>query len=411
MKKSRFSYRLLFVAVAVLATVNVALAQDPEQPAPGKIRHMPPDKLGSGFHKPEKGQTSDISTCEIVVSNIVPPEGLPPFPEEINLGVTLNKTRPAIKERGYYGTPKSLAGASEPVQPDKSLNPRDENNKAVALGIKKEFKEALVFHQNAIMLDPHTTAFRTNYSSAELQYGDALLKEDKIDDASQHLKRAIFLDSFNAPARTKFTQCLERKGLNPKDPKLYLNTATEALKSGDLETAVVYSIILLAVDDSVKARELYGECLLKSDMVVEAFEQFVLAVEKRSSSKVASSADESVDLANCHRLLGDILFKQGHNALNSKREDSAYKRLQSAWIEYKRALFLNPKDKSVVPHMLSLAKLSTEKNPVFVNWLASGSAAAVAGDKEQAKTCYKKCEELASTSDEKLLVKRAIKSI
>lgn len=143
--------------------------------------------------------------------------------------------------------------------------------------------------------------------------------------------------------------------------------------------------------DAIAVEALNAERMRNSGAVKEAFEKYAAIVKVRRSNL---SVEEQVDLAKCHKALGEILYTYGRHAINANRLKVGKVRLLSSWIEYKRALFLNSDDKQIQSQLLVISKYAVEQNPSFVNWLAYGSSFMLSGDVAKAKECYRQCRRL-----------------
>lgn len=147
--------------------------------------------------------------------------------------------------------------------------------------------------------------------------------------------------------------------------------------------------------DSIHRRALSAQKILKEGEVKGAFELYSEIVRPAYSHLTA--ADE-IELSKCHKALGDILYKYGWLALEADRVETGRRRLLSAWLEYKRALFLDPGDKQSLSQLVVLSKYATEQEPVFDNWLAYGSALYLSGEKAMARECYRRCKRLDASA-------------
>lgn len=96
------------------------------------------------------------------------------------------------------------------------LTPREHNNRAVELGTKGYWLDAVSEHESAVLFAPANEDFRMNLSGACLRYGDALRRQNKLPEAIDQYRRALAVDARNAPAREKLDQCVKQLGHMPK---------------------------------------------------------------------------------------------------------------------------------------------------------------------------------------------------
>ncbi len=349
-----------------------------------------------------RGKPSDVSLYKISAPEVVRPKVLPPFPEIIDFGVALINDSIDPPNPAFAGIPtaSSLEGVTpleKRADPSKSKaeesnDAREKNNRGVELASQKKFPESIQHHRYALIINPKSPAYRQNYSSIELQYGDHLYKAKDLGKAEKHFRYALLIDPANVPARKKLDKCLADRGLNPNDPSTRERLAEQAAQALDLDTAIVESFVVVTLNDTVKSRQQLAENLLSKDMIVDSFQQLVIAVGKEQKGQL--SKEETKRLSECHKSLGSILYKYGMKAMEQGRREIAFKRFTSAWVEYKRALYLNPDDKEIAPKLHTLASRAANQVHSFDNWLAFGSSATLVGDSQKAKDCYATCREM-----------------
>ena len=77
-------------------------------------------------------------------------------------------------------------------------NPLEHNNRAVELGSKGLWADAIREHEIALEGDPYNEQFKTNLSGACLRYGDMLASKKKYYEAMVQYRKALFADPANA---------------------------------------------------------------------------------------------------------------------------------------------------------------------------------------------------------------------
>jgi len=88
----------------------------------------------------------------------------------------------------------------------------EHNNRGVEFGSKGLWEKAIVEHHLALLEDPTNKFFRINLSSAHLQYGDLLLKQDKVLNAMAQFHEALYVDPNNKTAAIKLKDLDNLKG-------------------------------------------------------------------------------------------------------------------------------------------------------------------------------------------------------
>lgn len=178
-------------------------------------------------------------------------------------------------------------------------------------------------------------------------------------------------------------------------PLIGTKVVADISPDGTVEQTIVLTNGAATTRGTIASRALEAEKRRKSGGVKEAFQQYAEIVNIAPNGL---STEEQYDLAKCHKALGEILYTYGIQALNFKRLETGRARLLNAWIEYRRALFLNPNDKQVQAQLLAISKYAVEQVPTFENWLAYGSSLMLTGEKTKAKQCYKQCRKLQPDS-------------
>ncbi len=132
-----------------------------------------------------------------------------------------------------------------------------------------------------------------------------------------------------------------------------------------------------------------GQKFLEQRQVVEGFRELRIAVEL---SKWRSS--DQPDAAKCHQMLASILYEYAMKAKESGRGTKGMQRLLNAWVEARRALFLDPTNDANRKLIYSISRDLVGITPKFNNLLSLGSSAYLIGNKAEALDSYQKCADL-----------------
>jgi tetratricopeptide (TPR) repeat protein len=73
-----------------------------------------------------------------------------------------------------------------------------------------DWDESIKEHEAALMAEPTSQTFRTNLSSAHLQYGNKSFKNGDYRRSEEQYRKAIFVDPLNADAYDGLQQSLEK---------------------------------------------------------------------------------------------------------------------------------------------------------------------------------------------------------
>lgn len=268
-------------------------------------------------------------------------------------------------------------------------NPLEHNNRGVELGQKQLWPDAVREHELAVEGDPYNTQFRTNLSCAHMEYGKWLIARGKSYDACTQFRQAMFVDPANAQADMELDNTLRKLKKDPTDYNIRKNMAIDADVSQQYDTAIVeWRKCIKMRDDPLSHAEL-GRVLLKAGKDVEGYEQLRIAV-----GKVDWPSDQKMELAACHRQLGDLLKDYAYKARKNNKGTLGMKRLANAGIEYRRAVTLNPGDAQAIKGFLEVSREAVAIRPTFDNHLMLGSAYLLAADFAHAQMEYLQCFKL-----------------
>jgi tetratricopeptide (TPR) repeat protein len=290
--------------------------------------------------------------------------------------------RPAARSGGggvYLSTPNPT-------------NPLEHNNRAVELGSKGLWPDAIREHELAVTGDPNNKEFRTNLSAAQLRYGDILAGRKDNYNAMKQYRGALYVDPNNGVADEHLDECLKRIGKDPTSFKVRSGIAEDADSSGDYETAIVEYRKTVKMSDSGPNHANLGRVLLKAGKVVDGYSELKIAAGKTWEER------DQKELGACHRQLGDILKEFAYIAKNDGRGTVGMKRLLNAGIEYRRAVTLNSADLDAVRSLIEVARDAVAISPSFDNHLTLAGAYQLAGDFDHAKMEYESCYKLNPNS-------------
>ena len=116
-------------------------------------------------------------------------------------------------------SPSSLAkggrGGGVYLTTPEPTNPLEHNNRAVELGTKGLWDNAIREHEIALDGDPYNEMFKRNLSGAHLRYADILAGKKHYKEAIKHYTLALYADQNNGPADANRDATLRRIGKNP----------------------------------------------------------------------------------------------------------------------------------------------------------------------------------------------------
>lgn len=268
------------------------------------------------------------------------------------------------------------------LQTPEPRTPIEHNNRAVELGTKGLWPQAIKEHEIALAADPHNKEFRTNLSAAQLRYGDLLLSRGDTYNAIKQYRGALYVDPNNTPADEHLDECLRRIKKNPDDIRVRMHMAEDAETSGDYETAIVEYRKCVKMGDDGPAHANLARVLLKAGKVVDGFTELKIAVAKPWPN------DKKSDLAEAHRQLGDILKEYAYIAKSDGRGTVGMKRLLNAGIEYRRAVTINPNNMDAARSLVEVSREAVAITPSFDNYMMLGGAYQLIADFERAKMAY-----------------------
>jgi tetratricopeptide (TPR) repeat protein len=274
-------------------------------------------------------------------------------------------------------------------------NPLEHNNRAVELGTKALWQQAIAEHELALEGDPENITFRRNLSGAELRYADALRAAKNYQGAITHYRKALFADPGNAPADSNLDWCLNSLGRTPTDAGYRLDLAQKAESTpGHFEDAVVEYRKAAKLNDSGTNHYRLGRCLLRGGKILEGYEALLVALRKDWPK------DDSNQLSECHGLLGDTLKDFAYKAKSYPDRTIFTKRLNNAAMEYRRAVTVNPSNMDAVRGLTEVAREAVAISPSFRNQMLLGGAYLLQADFDHAKVCYEKAWRAEPTNPE-----------
>jgi tetratricopeptide (TPR) repeat protein len=255
-------------------------------------------------------------------------------------------------------TKKRLSDSATAGNGSKSVSPTEHNNRAVELGSKGLWQDAIREHLAAVQGDPESHYFRTNLSSAYLHYADILASRKDWNEAIKNYREALHSDPNNAPAAAHLDYSLKAIGKNPVDYSTRAGIADDAREAGDWSTAEVEYRRCIAMKDSAVLRFRLGSVLNKQGKLAEAFE------ELRAAINMKWAASENSECSDCHCMMGDILWNVTLKAKKEERSEVYLKRLNNAGLCYKRAVTINPANESAMQGMINVGReIKDEGNP------------------------------------------------
>jgi tetratricopeptide (TPR) repeat protein len=262
-------------------------------------------------------------------------------------------------------------------------NPLEHNNRAVELGSKNLWADAIREHEIALEGDPYNEQFKINLSGACLRYGDMLASKKKYYEAMVQYRKALFADPANAVADRNLDECLRASGKNADDPNVRHQIAETAETEGRFRTAQVeYRKVCRMTDDGTSHADL-ARSLLKDGQDVAAFEELKIAINKPWKDKI--------EQAKCHTMLGDTLWRYAKVARDRGDRQTGLKRLQNAAVSYRRAVTLNPAYSDAIQGLKEVAREAVSINGSFDNHLMLAGAYQLSGDFEHAKMEFEEC--------------------
>ena len=283
--------------------------------------------------------------------------------------------------------PPARRGGGVYLNTPNPTNPLEHNNRAVELGSKQLWQQALEEHKLALEGDPENITFRRNLSAGELRYADSLRAAKNLPAAITHYRRALFADPGNGPADSNLDYCLNALGKNPSDPTYRLSLAKGAEGTPDhFEDAVVEFRKAAKLSDTGINHFYLGQCLMKGGKVVEGYDEMIVALRK----DWPKDKENTEALSDCHCVLGDTLKDFAYKAKSYQDKSVFTRRLNNAASEYRRAVTVNPSNSNAIRGLRDVGIEAVAINPSFRNQMLLGGAYLLQADFDHAKLCYEK---------------------
>lgn len=271
---------------------------------------------------------------------------------------------------------------------------QEHNNRAVELGSKELWVDAIREHELAVELDQNNETYRTNLSAAHLLYGKSCKEKHRLGEAADQLRSAIFVDPNNAEADRILDDLISQTGKVSSDAAYRKSLAESANQAGDFEVAIVEYRKSLQLHDDGPTRMDLARCLLRTGLVVDAFKEFSTASIKSWPADQATQKS----LSDCNRYIGDILGEYAQVAKDEENDVLYRIRLKNAGIAYRKALTVNPYNTNAVIGLIDVSQKAIALNPSFDNHLTLAGAYQLQGDFDRAKMELSECKKLSPNS-------------
>ncbi|MFA6212445.1 MAG: tetratricopeptide repeat protein [Candidatus Obscuribacterales bacterium] len=303
------------------------------------------------------------------------------------LALSLSLVSAAAFIRPCTAKPPARRGGGVYLMTPNPTNPLEHNNRAVELGSKQLWQQALEEHKLALEGDPENITFRRNLSAGELRYADSLRAAKNLPAAITHYRRALFADPGNGPADSNLDYCLHALGKSPGDAAYRLSLAKGAEGTPDhFEDAVVEFRKAAKLSDTGINHFYLGQCLMRGGKVVEGYDELIVALRKDWPKD-----KENVEaLSECHTVLGDTLKDFAYKAKGYQDKSVFTRRLNNAATEYRRAVTVNPSNSNAIRGLRDVGIEAVAINPSFRNQMLLGGAYLLQADFDHAKLCYEK---------------------
>lgn len=289
--------------------------------------------------------------------------------------------------------PAARGGGSVYLTTPNPTTPIEHNNRAVELGSKGLWDQAIQEHEIALDGAPDVEMFRRNLSSAHLRYADILAGKKNYTAAIQHYRSALYVDPNNAQADYSLDRCLQALGKPASDPSYRQSLAESAEHTpGHFTEAVVeYRKCTKLQENSGPAYFRLGRCLLRGNRdqdIVAGYKELLTAVRK------SWGENEQDQLVDCHLLIADTLKDFAYKAKNYADRTKYVKRLNNAAVEYRRAATIAPNNMQAVRGLIEVTLEAISISPTFNNYLTLGGGYVLSGDFDRAKANYEKAWKL-----------------
>ena len=289
--------------------------------------------------------------------------------------------------------PAARGGGSVYLTTPNPTTPIEHNNRAVELGSKGLWDQAIQEHEIALDGAPDVEMFRRNLSSAHLRYADILAGKKNYTAAIQHYRSALYVDPNNGQADYSLDRCLQALGKSAGDPGYRQSLAESAERTpGHFTEAVVeYRKCTKLQENSGPAYFRLGRCLLRGNRdqdIVSGYKELLTAVRK------SWGENEQDQLVECHLLIADTLKDFAYKAKNYADRTKYVKRLNNSAVEYRRAATIAPNNMQAVRGLIEVTLEAISISPTFNNYLTLGGGYVLSGDFDRAKANYEKAWKL-----------------
>jgi len=188
----------------------------------------------------------------------------------------------------------------KPFETPTPTNAIEHNNRGVELGARGMWALAAVEAEAAVKASPESDPFRTNLSVACSMHAQLLAKDQRIPEAIDFYRKALFADFRNKHASAGLDKCIEGESKDPKSLAYRLSLAEQAEQEKLYPVAAVEYKVCTQLLDSAENNYRLGRCLVKADSLGRA------QVALKSAMEKTWAKGELVDKAACQALLDKI---------------------------------------------------------------------------------------------------------
>ncbi len=325
------------------------------------------------------------------------------FPYLLSLSVVLSVTLSLVANAALAakGRARGGGGGGVMLSTPNPNTPLEHNNRAVELGSKGLWPDAIREHEEALNMDPENQTFRMNLSSARLHYGDLLANRKKYYEAIKQYREALYVDPNNDPADRNLDACLKAIGKDPDNIRVRMSMADDAEVGGNYPEAIVEYRKCVRMADTGPNRYRLGKVLVKQGKEIPGYQEFKYAVAKDWKK------EEKNEQADCHLRMADILKVAAQKAKEQGRGKVFLARLQNAAVCYRRSVAIN-QNSDAIRGLIEVAREGVSINPNSCdNHLMLGGAYQLAGDFDRAKMEFEEAWRKAPTDPRILKARRS----
>ena len=216
-------------------------------------------------------------------------------------------------------------------------------------------------------------------------------KRQKWQECENLSRLATFFDASKSETSELLDKSLSAQNKNPLNCAFRKTLAQQFDSNGNHRAAVCEWNAVTKLEESAT-----NHARLASSYAATGWDRQAVT-EYRKAISLDWSENEKAEQANCHRKLGELFLKSSHYFRDKSLMEPAYALLDSAAMEARRAVTLNPSDRHSIKFLNTIALEAIAYSPEEIdNQMLLAASYVLKGDTHRAEMAYTECQRIDS---------------